>query len=561
MFNSFLRRGGDAYTQQYLKNPAHAPICRTAQIERAMTFSFQPTVSVLMTTYNSDLDYLERAIRSVCRQSYPLWQLCIVDDATSNREIHAFLELWRKREPRISLRFRRENGHMSRASNDALTLVEGEYVALLDHDDELHESAFFYVVQALQARRDAKLVYSDEDKIDGFGYRYMPSLKPRWSPELARSQNYVCHLSVYRTDRLNAIGGFRIGYEGSQDHDLLLRYVRGLPEHQIVHVPHVLYHWRATQTSTAGEGPANKPYALINGRRAVADDLAAESGTRAHVEIERGWYRVVRAPSPRQGNQAQVVLHGAATLEQARQAAQRMRKQTEGVQYAIHLVPDIGPVEVDGSAPNVEDDLADYDVPAGLRVARYLNELSRVSRGQTLVSCADSVSVQSKDWLAQLCGYCELPEVGLASLKLVSQDGYITQAGWHIDFTGKAHLVGAGVSSNSYREFGRFKMAYNCDALDRALMAVSAKTLLRAGGLPETSNALVADLSLSVQLRALARRHVLDATLTMLDARPTLDGTGDATTSFEKDSSILQIWQQMQDGQSYRYENFFTKTL
>src|SRR5690606_30455310 len=169
------------------------------------------------------------------------------------------------------------NGHISAASNSAMELAAGEFVALLDHDDELAADALLKVAQVLNESPGAMLVYSDEDKVDEFGQRFDPHFKPDWNPELLLGQNYISHLGVYRTDRVRQVGGFREGFEGSQDHDLVLRFTRGLDDKQIVHIPEVLYHWRSVEGSTAMSS-GEKTYTTEAGLRAVAEVFAKAPG-------------------------------------------------------------------------------------------------------------------------------------------------------------------------------------------------------------------------------------------------------------------------------------------
>ena len=240
--------------------------------EQIAQFHYSPLISVLLPVYNSNLKWLRRAILSVQKQLYPRWELCIVDDASTDRKIWPFLQRCARRDRRIKLMRRTENGHISAASNDALRLATGDFVALLDHDDELAPTALYFVALALNKNRDLQLLYSDEDKLEEHNRRSEPYFKSDWNPELFLAQNFVSHLSVYRTDLIHRIGGFRIGFEGSQDYDLALRCIEQIRPEEIEHLPWVLYHWRAGDQSTASN-PTAKPYAQEAARRAVQEHL------------------------------------------------------------------------------------------------------------------------------------------------------------------------------------------------------------------------------------------------------------------------------------------------
>src|SRR5437660_11634453 len=197
--------------------------------EQIAKFHYSPMISVLLPVYNSNLRWLRRAILSVQKQLYPCWELCVVDDASTDRKLWPFLQRCARRDPRINVMRRTENGHISAASNDALRLANGDFVALLDHDDELAPTALYFVALALNKNRDLQLLYSDEDKLDAQNRRSEPYFKSDWNPELVLAQNFISHLSVYRTDLIRRLGGFRIGLEGSQDYDLALRCIEQIP--------------------------------------------------------------------------------------------------------------------------------------------------------------------------------------------------------------------------------------------------------------------------------------------------------------------------------------------
>jgi hypothetical protein len=251
----------------------------------------QPLISLLMPTYNSPERWLREAVDSIRAQLYPRWQLCLVDDASTAPHVRPILEALARQDDRIRLRFRDANGHISAASNDALEMAEGEFVGLVDHDDLLAPHALALVAIELASHPDADLIYSDEDKIDLDGRRFGPYFKPDWNPDLMRCQNMISHFGVYRTRLAKQVGGFRPGYEGSQDWDLALRVIDASEAGRIRHLPYVLYHWRTVPGSTSTSVDA-KSYAIDAGRKAVADHLA-RLGLRADaVHLRHGHLRI-----------------------------------------------------------------------------------------------------------------------------------------------------------------------------------------------------------------------------------------------------------------------------
>lgn len=256
-----------------------------------------PRISILMPVYNPKPKFLREALDSVLAQSYPHWELCLADDASTDSAVAEVLRTYCAQDARIKLTRRETNGHICAASNTALELATGAYAALMDHDDILDANALARVALALAKAPQCRILYSDEDKLNAPGYHSNVYFKPGYDPDLLCAQNYFSHLTVYATDLLRKVGGFTPGLEGSQDHDLALRCTALVKARQIVHLPHVLYHWRIHEDSTA-QGYASKPYASEAGLQTVIRHLEGQ-GQKAHVEVHRRClthYRVRTAP-------------------------------------------------------------------------------------------------------------------------------------------------------------------------------------------------------------------------------------------------------------------------
>lgn len=291
-----VRRGRD-YLSWSRKRDKALSASRPVFIKEIGAWPVKPLISVVMPTWNTDPAWLERAVASVRNQVYEKWELCIADDASSSSETISALKALAKSDPRIRVTFRAANGHISEASNTALEMATGDYVALLDHDDELHPCALYFVAKEIVTYPDSGVIYSDEDKIDVAGHRYDPYSKTEWNPDLFLAQNMISHLGVYRTDLVRSVGGFRKGYEGSQDYDLAMRITSRLSNHQIRHIPEVLYHWRAIAGSTA-RCPNEKDYTSLAATRALVD-VFQERGIRADVFPGWGTFNRIKYAVPK----------------------------------------------------------------------------------------------------------------------------------------------------------------------------------------------------------------------------------------------------------------------
>jgi glycosyltransferase involved in cell wall biosynthesis len=237
----------------------------------SLALAYQPLISVIVPVYNPEQNFLRQAIESVIAQAYSNWELCLADDCSTKPYVKEILEEYAGKDERIKIVLRQENGHICRASNSALEVATGEYIALLDHDDLLAPHALTEVVKLLNQHPEADFIYSDEDKVDEQNIHKDPYFKPDWCPDSFLSRMYTCHLGVYRRSLVTEVGNFRVGFEGSQDYDLVLRVTE--KTNQIFHIPDVLYHWRIHFQSTAAYAEA-KPYAYDAGQKAITEAIA-----------------------------------------------------------------------------------------------------------------------------------------------------------------------------------------------------------------------------------------------------------------------------------------------
>ena len=452
-----------------------------------------PCISIVVPTHRPPLGYLARAVRSVRRQSYGNWQLVLADDASPGLETRAYLQTLAAQDPRITLVASLEHGHISRTSNLALAEARGAYVTFLDQDDELAPFALAEVVHALEKRPNARLIYSDEDHVDAFGTRFQPYFKPGWSPDLLLSQNYVCHLAVYPRAFVAQLGGFRVGYEGSQDHDIVLRASRHLRKDEVVHVPEVLYHWRTLANSTAAYGTAAKPYALEAGRRALLDHVS-HATPRAEVRATRGFYEV-RWPAPQIPLRVAVMLHGGDASDFA-QAIEGWRLRT--------------PPDVQGAAVQF---FAAAPADAGEADAtRAINDAVRrlgVDPPDVLVLAHAALRPRTDDWLDETLRQVIREEVGCVGGKVLDRNGVIAEFGLVFDPQLGPCPAHAGSPADGYGYFGRTMMVHNVSAVGRAFLAVRFAAWQQQGGLSQAATPALEDALFASRLAACGNRHVV----------------------------------------------------
>jgi glycosyltransferase involved in cell wall biosynthesis/peptidoglycan hydrolase CwlO-like protein len=380
---------------------------------------YTPLISVVMPVYNPPLEMLKDAIKSVKDQLYLNWELCIADDASTDRAVRELLKDCAAGDSRIKLVFREKNGHISAASNSALGLATGDYIALFDNDDLLPEHALFYIAQTIVDHPDAGLIYSDEDKIDATGTRYNPYFKSDWNPDLFLSHNMICHLGVYRADLVRELGGFREGYEGAQDYDLALRCTELLAPEQILHIPKVLYHWRSHPGSTAKAG-SEKKYALSAGERALNDHFARISISAKSEMLDFGMYRahyILPNPSPL----VSLIIPTRNGLSLVKQCINSIVHKTTYKNYEIIIVDN------NSDDPETLAYLAEVASDSRIHVLRderpfnfsaLNNSAVSHARGTYLGLINNDIEVISPQWLDEMMSLAAQPGVGAVGARL-----------------------------------------------------------------------------------------------------------------------------------------------
>lgn len=480
-----------------------------ARARRLAALPARPRVSILLPVYAPPLDWLRACLDSVRAQVYPDWELCIADDASPAPQVRALIEDYCRRDGRIRAVYRARNGHIAAASNDALALARGEWVALLDHDDLLAPHALLEMVRAVLAHPRWRMLYSDEDKLDAAGRRCDPYFKPDFDGTLLLGQNCIGHLAMYRADLLREVGGVASGVDGSQDWDLALRCVERLRRDEIGHVPQVLYHWRAHAGSSAAD-PAAKDYATAAARRAVQAHLQ-RTGQAAEVEIlAPGRLRVRRAlPSP----PPRVSL-----IVPTRDRVDLLRPCVEGLLHATDypalevLVVDNGSVEA-----QTRDYLAAIARDARVRVLRFdapfnysaiNNFAARQASGSVLGLINNDIQVIAPGWLREMVAEALRPEVGAVGALLLYPDGRIQHAGVLLGIGGVAAHPWCGHPADSDGQMGRLRLAQELSAVTGACLVVRREAFDAVGGLDEALPVAFNDVDLCLRLRAAGYRNV-----------------------------------------------------
>ncbi len=456
-----------------------------------------PLISIIVPVHNVSRQWLDACIESVLNQSYPCWELCLHDDASTKQETLDCLDAWKKRDSRIKVQYGGENQHISGASNSALELAQGEFIGLMDNDDELDCDALYWVAQAINANPDADYLYTDEDKIDQQGNYCQPHFKPDWSPHMLESMMYVGHFGVIRRTIIDKVGGFRTGYEGSQDFDLTLR-ISQITQH-FVHIPRILYHWRIIPGSVAG-GSDQKSYAYTSGFKALQDHV--NSGARkgeVFTTATPGLYRVSKElNNPR----VAIIMPFHNKSEMTIECLQSILRSSYK-NYEVVLISNNSSDEEYAAVARFVDtlkvaSLLKHDIP--FNWSSLNNWGSKQTDADYYLFLNNDMKLISEDWLESLlsCGCDE--RVGAVGAKLLYEDNTVQHAGIVMHLGGVAGHPFKGLPADHPGYFGYAQITRNVAAVTGACLLVRKQVMELAGGFDESLGVAYNDVDFCLRL-------------------------------------------------------------
>lgn len=470
-------------------------------------FANRPKISIVMPVYETPEPALCAAIDSVLQQLYPDWELCIADDASASSRIRKILESYSNRDGRIKFVIRKNNGNISAASNSALSLATGEYVALLDHDDVLPEHALYMVAKAINQNPEAEIFYSDEDKLDENGRRFEPHFKSDWNPELFLGQNYVNHLTVYKRSAVERVGGFREGLEGSQDYDLALRVMAGTTG-PIVHIPAILYHWRIFRgANTMSSTQLGRATAAA--RRALVDYFNGK-GTAISVKDVLGAFHRVARPDPVSWPRISVVIPTRDHVDLLKVVVSGLLEQTDYPDLEI-LIADNESVQAEthGYFQMIADKVRVIPCPGPFNFSDINNRAIFHSTGELILLLNNDVEIIEPNWLKEMAIYFSDPSVGVVGAKLLYPDGTLQHAGVVIGIGGVAGHRMVGIPGDNPGTFGRLALSQDVSCVTAACMLVRRSVFDQVGGL-DSRNLKVAfnDVDFCLKVRSAGHRII-----------------------------------------------------
>ena len=454
------------------------------QVSKQKQFVFEDhcKISILVPIYNTPKKYLISMIKSVIKQTYPNWQLCIADASDENHtEVASIIQQFMAKDNRIKYK-KIKNKNISDNTNECFSLADGEYITLLDHDDELTQDALFEVVESIN-RTHSDIYYSDEDKINAKNKRVMPFYKPDWSPDLLYTQMYICHLLIFKTELFKQIGGFDRNFSGSQDYDLILRLYE--KTENIVHIPKILYSWRMSDTSTS-INPGSKPYAHDAGREALNEHLKRKYGNYAHAENTDLTYVYDSRFDLLKNQKISIIIPTKDHVELLDSCVNSILRKTRYLNFEILILNnnsnEVKTLKWFDNIQSAELKVKVIDCAIPFNWSKLNNIGISKAEGEVFIFMNNDTTVISPDWLDRLSENALREEIGVVGPLLLYEDDTIQHAGVVVGMGGWAdHVYKLNRLSHDYSPFVNPALNRNVLAVTGACMAVSRRVVEKIG--------------------------------------------------------------------------------
>ena len=476
---------------------------RQRALEEGTVFDKEILFSILVPLYNTPIPFLNEMIASVQGQTYSKWELCLADgsDAEHSEVGETVLRLI-EQDARIKYRKLEKNLGISENTNACIAMATGNFIALFDHDDVLHPSALFEMMKAI-CEQGADMVYTDEVTFISPNIKNLTTVhyKPDYAPDTLRSNNYICHFTAFARELLDRVGGFRSEFDGSQDYDIILRLTE--QAQNIVHIPKLLYFWRAHAASVAADISA-KPYTLVAARRALSEHLerVGLKGTVSDSCIPSTYrirYEIEGEPM------VSIIIPSADHVDVLKQCIESVEKLSTYRNYEILIVE---------NNSKKEETFAYYDEVCGkydnIRLLRWEHEFNyskinnfavEQARGEYLLFLNNDIEIITPDWIEEMLMHAQRPDVGAVGMKLYYPDDTVQHAGVILGFGGIAEHAHKNLPRNAPGYMGRATLIQNATAVTAASMMVKTSLFRELCGFDPVLAVAFNDVDLCVRIR------------------------------------------------------------
>lgn len=526
----------------------------------------RPFFSVVMPTFNSDPALLTAAINSILAQTYTNFEICIADDASKEASTRDCVRQIANLDRRVKYVFRETNGHISECSNSALAMVSGDYVVLVDHDDVIPAHALWVVAYYLNVHPDAKILYSDEDKLGADEERCEPYFKGCVDRYLMYGHNAINHLGVYATDLVYAVGGFQKGYEGSQDYDLFLRCADNCREQDIVHIPHILYHWRKAPGSAAA-AVDHKNYAIVAAKKALDDHFA-----RTHLPYLSVVEPTCSHTAVAIASSAHAALPSIAVIISVSVSLEELGACLAAIEMAGDQPTEIFLIGGDAGISNKHAFLESrqYDKPrlrllyhdGALNSSALNNIAARESQSDILCFLGGQPEVLSFGWLARASAHFEASDLGAVGAKIIDTNGRVQHFGIYLGL-GLHKVAGLphyGIPGDAPGAFAKASLIQQFSAATAQCLFVRRSVFEMIGGFDEGLEAAYYDVDLCLRIRQAGYKIICDPGLLLRNKGSAVYGFEDSSDySGHLDKDVA--WMRSKWGKALDDDPFYNPNL
>ncbi len=525
-------------------------------------YQYQPKISFVLPVYNPRLEDLKACIESIQHQTYENYEICIVDDCSTKKEIIDYLKELESQE-KIKIHFNKTNMHIAKTTNQGIKQAEGELIAFIDHDDTIAENALMEVIKVLNKEKKIDFFYSDFDKLDKKGIRCCPYFKPDYSPDTLLSFNYLSHFNVIRKQIIEKVGGFREKYRGAQDYDLYLRITE--ITNRIYHIPKILYHWRMAENSTSLK-KSSKDYAYINGKKAIESALKRRKiNGEVQTQKESSFYTVNY--HYKKEPKVSILIPTRDYADVLEKCVDSVLKKTTYQNYEIIIINN-------GSKErktlellekyNKNDKIMIYDNDCEFNFSYLNNEAVKKCQGDYIVLLNNDTEILTNHWLETMVGYAMQPHIGAVGVKLLYYDNTIQHGGVVLGLGGVASHTFLGEPRN-YKAFnGLLEVPTNYAAVTAACLMVSKKKYLEIGGLEEKLKVAYNDIDFCIKLLEKGYYNVFlpQVELYHFESKTRgLDTTGEKYERFLQESAMMmKKWKKYIERDPFYNENYSLKS-
>ena len=495
--------------------------------QRNHKFENKPKISIVVPVYNTPEKFFDELVKSLQNQTYSNWELCLADGSP---EPIKYMKEYTQKDKRIKYKEIGENKGISGNTNEALTLVTGDFIGLLDHDDLLPEFSLYEVVKAINENPAVEFLYSDEDKLEtAKGPRYGVFFKPDFSPYTLNSANYICHFSIFKKELMDKLGGFRSEYDGSQDFDIVAR-ASELTQN-IVHIPKVLYHWRAHKNSTA-QNSDSKPYAFEIGKKVIKDHVKRTLETDVEVTdgLTPGSYELKYMV--KDNPQVSIIVDGRNCFEDdAEKIVRKIENMTNYQNYEIIVI----------SSREIQNNKVQKVIKPTSNIFEDYNEAVIQASGKYFMIIDENMKkIDKSTYIEDLVGICQDRNVAIVGTKLYNKDQKVEHCGIVLGMNGAGDFLYKGAPKDIGTYMQRLLIIHNVSCVYLKYAMIDKDIFMQIGGFATEFIGLASSLDTCIKILASGKQVVINPIVTFEVAR--LDQSEKIQT---EEAKIQKKWERM----------------